>query len=80
MSNALEAKIYFYEVAEKWRFDIEIGKYRIGGFGSTIEEAEKKADFALTGVPNHDIVHRMYLNGKSIAVNSGSLSSSTDGF
>lgn len=52
-----EVIINIYKKADRWRFDAICGKYRLGGFGESIEDAEDKALFAIKGIPNQGVVH-----------------------
>ena len=61
-----ETKITIFKKANIWRFEIESGKYKVAGFGDTLQEAEDKAYFALTGIPNHGTIHSVYIDGKPV--------------
>jgi hypothetical protein len=63
LSEKQEVIIRFYRHFNKWRFSIECGKYRIGGMANGLSEAEQKADFALSGLPEYGIINRVYEGG-----------------
>jgi len=59
-----ETNIVIFKKSNIWRFEIKCGSYSIAGIGNSIEDAEKKAYSALTGMPNHDTIHIVYKDGK----------------
>ena len=71
-----EVIITYYMHAEKWRFDLVFGKYKLGGMGNSLTEVEDKANFALTGFPKHDVVHVKYTPGRSVVPAKGNISDS----
>ena len=63
MSKKQEVTIKFFRQFDKWRFFIEFGKYRVGGMAENLSDAEKKAEFALSGLPEYGIINRVYEGG-----------------
>jgi hypothetical protein len=59
-----ETTVTIFKQSDLWRFEIESGKYKLAGFGESQDEAEQKAYFALTGIPNYDTIHIVYKDGK----------------
>jgi len=62
-----ETTLTIFKQSDLWRFEIESGKYKIAGFGESQQEAEDKAHFALTGIPNTGTIHSVYVDGKKPA-------------
>jgi hypothetical protein len=59
-----QTTVTIFKQSNLWRFEIESGKYKLAGFAENLEEAEQKAFFALTGIPNYDTIHIVYKDGK----------------
>jgi hypothetical protein len=60
MSEKKEAHIRYFLKENLYRFEITYGKYKVAGFGRDLQEAEDKAQFALSGLPRHNMVHSIY--------------------
>jgi hypothetical protein len=65
MSEKKEVHICYSFKQDKYRFEITYDKYKIAGFGLDLQEAESKANFALSGLPPHNMVHSIYKCGKT---------------
>jgi hypothetical protein len=61
-----EVHITLFKKADRWRFEIKYGNYRLAGSGDGFEDAEEKALKALTGLPKHDTIHIHYAEGKPV--------------
>jgi hypothetical protein len=64
MSEKKELQIRYFIKEDKYRFEITYDKYKVAGYGRDLQEAEDKAQFALSGLPPHDMVHSIYKCGK----------------
>ena len=82
MSENQEVEIRYSIVNGKWRFDAICGKYKLGGIAQSLEEAEKKANFAIKAIPNHGVIHSIYRPGKPVKPVTGTFSDAlvSDGF
>ena len=60
MSEKLEVNIRYFIQQDKYRFEVTYDKYKVAGFGRDLQEAENKAQFALSGLPPHNMVHSIY--------------------
>jgi hypothetical protein len=60
MSEKNEVHIRYTLKKNFYRFEINYQKYKVAGFGRDLQEAEDKAQFALSGLPPHNMVHSIY--------------------
>jgi hypothetical protein len=63
-----DVNITLFKKSDRWRFEIECGNYKLAGHGNNFDDAELQAYKALTGIPNHGIIHMYYPEGKHIDV------------
>lgn len=61
-----DVKMIIFKKADRWRFEIECGNYKLAGYGEDFPDAELKAYKALTGLPKHGTIHIHYPEGKSV--------------
>ena len=61
-----EVHIKLFKKADRWRFEIECGNYKLAGHGEGLDDAELQAYKALTGIPNHGTIHIYYPEGKHV--------------
>jgi hypothetical protein len=71
-----EVKIIYSVKSNKHRFEIIFGKYKIAGLANSLNEAEEKANFALTGLPEHGRIHSVYEDGKGVLPAKGNIADS----
>jgi hypothetical protein len=64
MSENQEVNILYFVKDELYRFEITFNKYKVAGYGRDLQEAEEKAQNALSGLPRHNMVHSIYEFGK----------------
>ena len=56
--------VKIFEKADRWRFEIECGKYRLAGYGDGFDNTELLAYKTLKAIPNHGTIHVYYPEGK----------------
>ena len=66
MNNKEDVLIDFFKKANRWRFEIKCGKYRLAGNSDSLSDAEELAFRALTAVPNQGMIHVTYEGGKPV--------------
>jgi len=58
--------ITYEDKVDKYHWHVSYGHWQIRGYGIDLADAEKHAHDTIRGIPNHGVVHSIYVGGKPV--------------